>query len=642
MKSNCDSYFATAGNGDGYQWLSQYHITACLRPELYETGRLINLSGENTYQGIQGAFLREQIIAASTHMVTGIEYTEENVNKFKDFIRAQEKYPEVFEIFQDNRTPYNNGDNFTNCRWFHMNRYDNASMSMGGGENNAQLGWGGYIQPSWRTTQQLSAVIVPFVYDSAQRDIYYENPDDRLNELSFGCFALKKIGGINYIKVKITEVNGFVNPLFQDILTDPSGSIVEAYRKCGYDMHFSSVGTPWILPYSGHTQDPGASNSQAILTQRGRMYANQGVLDSGQTTYNVDDLDLSQLYMGADSAELAWDGTHFALKNLHTPLNRGNDLRSNVEYATGIGDISSDVNAGDVVYKINPREQYEDWTPTRMPYVAQRILYNNASHIDANSFEVEEFNENLTQWQIYDAPCGVFIEDFNLDENQWFGSFWERLGFSYQQFHSNTNTRLARVTKSNVNDLSIITTNSEVAEGDTKIYYQNFFKAPLYNTMIPRGGTVRSITEGSSPPASTDEVAYVPEIVQKTESISIVADNLPTRMIRGYYTIRSNIIEENPFIGGKKDNTTMPICGIVNKINGAGDFYQQEGSEVSFTITKPMRLASIKCSIHDPDGSYANSNEQNTVLFKVVKQKNFTFNVVQQLIQENKGKMPAL
>ena len=136
------------------------------------------------------------------------------------------------------------------------------------------------------------------------------------------------------------------------------------------------------------------------------------------------------------------------------------------------------------------------------------------------------------------------------------------------------------------------------------------------------------------------QVAYYPYLVVKTSSIQIVADRLPTRMIRGYYTIRSNLLSETPFIGGKKNNTTMPIIGMVDKINGDGDFYFGQESSLQFTVTKPLKLASLTCSIHDPDGSYANTSEQNTVLFKIQKDRNVTFNVLQQILEENKGKTP--
>ncbi len=652
-------------NGSGYEWLSQYHITACLRPELYETGRLINLSGTED-RGILGAELKRKIFTDNVedldYMVTSILYEKQYIDKFRDFIRAQEKYPEIFDILQDSRTPYNDGDNITNCRFFHMNRYNNASSTLDPSDTSkAQLGWGGYIQPSWRSNTaplQLGAVLVPFVYDDSQRDKYYDDPDENLNQLTYGCFAKETlVVGTNasgeditqdFIKVKITEENGYFNPLFERYLRegarDSSPGQVEVGRKIGFDLHFNSMGNCWILPFSGHTLKPNSFNGAASLISSAQVFADQQMIDRGSNSgqYNVTFPHLSQLYMGADAPKLNWDGTHFSFSDLHTSLNRGNDARSNVPWNIGRSGIDASDKAGSVVYKVNPTEQFQDWTPVRMPYQGHRNLYKNASHIEANSYEVNAFNTNLTPWQIYDAPCGIFIEDFNLTEDEWEGSFWSRLGFSYRQFHNSSNTRLERVEKGNANFLSVITTNSEVDEGDTKIQIQNFFGAPYYNTMIPRPGTLKTIDKDSSPETSTNSVAYLPEIVQETESIKIIADNLPTRMIRGYYTVRTNIMNDNPFIGGKKNNTIMPIIAVIDKVNGDGDFYFQQDSSLVFTITKPLRLASITCSINDPDGSLANTNEQNTILFKVVKQKQVTFNVLQELLQQQQGNQPKM
>jgi hypothetical protein len=205
------------------------------------------------------------------------------------------------------------------------------------------------------------------------------------------------------------------------------------------------------------------------------------------------------------------------------------------------------------------------------------------------------------------------------------------VGFSYKQFHNSTNTRQSVISYDNANNLSIITTNAERNEGDTKIYKQNFYKTPLFRNMIPLGVTFQD--NNNNP-----YLRYYPEIKQKTQSIQIIADNLPTRMIRGYYTIRSNLLTDTPFIGGKVNNTTMPIIGVVDKINGDGDFYFQQESSLQYTITKPLRLASLTCSIHDPDGSYARVSEQSTILFKIEKDRRVSFDVVQEILAEEQQK----
>jgi len=90
----------------------------------------------------------------------------------------------------------------------------------------------------------------------------------------------------------------------------------------------------------------------------------------------------------------------------------------------------------------------------------------------------------------------------------------------------------------------------------------------------------------------------------------------------------------------------MPIIGVVNKINNYGDFTFGEESSLTFTITKPIRLASLSVSIHDPDGSYARTSEQSTILFKIQRPVVATFNVaeaiLQQELQQKQGKNPKM
>lgn len=626
-------------NGSGYKYLKNYHIVGCKRPELYTTGRLLNRNEESVYQGIKGTDLYEPYTGnylesfKTIGMITNVKYNEERVNEWRDFIRAQELYPEVFNIFSDSRTPYDDGDSIDNCRWWHMNRLQNASMYLNAsgspfGEGD-QLGWGGYIRPTWwdSADKAVGSVIVPFQYDESQRDIFYDKPDEKLQQKSYGCFGRSSNG---HIVVYPTEVNGCGSTLF-DMLFDGSenGDRIEQFRKCGYDLHFSAQGNAWCLPTSGFNEFPIGDIVDTITQVSYDISRNNGY---PRDNYQVKSTPLhTQLYLGADAPRLNWDGTNFSISDLHTAMNRGNSFLSDSPFRS-LKQHSQTEGFDDVVYKINPAENYEDWTPARQPYIDLTTITISQDNSCNASYDSNTLNENLEPWVIYDSLCGITLEDFGLTEKQWKGTLWDLLGFSYKQFHSSKNTRLGRIDYSNANDLSVITTNAEINEGDTKIYSQNLFGVPMMKNMLPLMAMLKGGDE------LLNKVSYVPQIIQKTESIKIIADNLPTRMIRGYYTIRSNILEQVPFIGGKKNNTTMPIISVVDKINGDGDFYFQQESSLEFTITKPLRLASITCSIHDPDGSYANVSEQSTILYKVHKDVRQTFNVAEEILQEEQGK----
>jgi hypothetical protein len=629
------NYYINASNEDnasGFEYLQNYHIVACKRPELYTTGRLVNRDFNGDYLGIVGTGLKARYDGTKRFGTIGLsidtEYTKENVEYWHDFILAQEKYPEVFKIFTDTRTPYNGtGDTIDTCRYCHINRYSNASMTI---EGSYQLGHGGYLRPTWNTnaSANFNSILLPFQYDSSQKDIFYENPEEGRNQKSYGCFGKNASG---YIVIYPTEDNGSGSNLFLKLSDGSPGLYIEEDRRIGYDMHFSAPGNTWILPYSGISQKPSNYDTRASIQTTYQLARNSDT--TLLQTYNytlATNFFRGKLYIGADAPKLNWDGTNFAISDFHTAMNRGNEQSYEADWVDDVQD--RDPQADDIVFKINPVEQYGDWTPARMPYVRARTYVVQSGGTDKNA-QSPIINMNYEPWTIYDSLCGINIEDFGLTENQWDGCLWDLLGFSYKQFHSSTNNRLQRIDTNNRNDLSVITTNAIVPEGETKFFSQNLYGVPLYNNMLQRTGILKD-------KHNVYQVAYYPPIVVKTSSIQIVADKLPTRMIRGYYTIRSNLLSETPFIGGKINNTTMPIIGIVDKINGDGDFYFGQESSLQFTVTKPLKLASLTCSIHDPDGSYANTSEQNTVLFKIEKNKNITFNVLQQILEENKGNVP--
>jgi hypothetical protein len=612
---------------DGWDYLNQYHLIACKRPELYEYGRLINRKED---LGI--ALTRGSLLASSTNghdYVLKIPYDNLTLlNDFRGFIQAQEKYPEIFNIFSDSRTPYVSGDTIDNCRWLHINRFENASMTMYNGsdtgiiKNTATLGWGGYTFPTWNASKvSMKSIILPFDYDPNQRDTYYTYPDESKGERTYGCFGRSSSG---YIKIYGTFFNGSGSPLLSTLYN--ASGYIEVNRKIGFDQHFSAPGMAYLLPCDIR---PEAHDIIDTNTHSDNEMTNGGDINNlNYSTVDTYMIPPAQLYLGANSPKLNWNGANFTLSDLHTSMNQGNNFLAGNSTATTVANYNYSRNSdteSNVVYKINPREDYCDFSPARKPYVGNIQLSGYSA--PAKEINTSRMNSNLEAWRIYDSLTGILITDFGIDEKYWENSFWGLLGFSYNQFHSSTNTRLSVINNTNVNDLSIITTNSDINEGDNKIYTQNMYGVPLFYNRLPYGGTFLNKDDALA-------VRYLPEIIQKTQSIELIADNLPTRMIRGYYTIRSNILQNTPFIGGKVNNTTMPICGIVSKINNYGDFVFGEESSLVFTITKPLKLASLTCSIHDPDGSYARCSEQSTVLFKIQKNMNITFDVIQEILQE--------
>ena len=612
---------------DGWEYISQYHIIGCDKPELRLAGEEINVrfaGFNNRKYGIFGSKLLNAWEPDDEIITLDIAYRKDYCDKFKTLIEAEEMYPQLWDYFKEPDNDYDEGDTIDNSRYLHINRWSNASLTQGG-TNGAQLGSSYYVRPTWfenNRLQVLHSALLPINYDPAQKDTFYEFDKNMLkrNEFSYGCVSSNASG---FVVLKLSKNNGKGSALYQELLSniptdDPKKTNIEAERRIGFDLHFSAPFMKYSLPYAGYSQ---AQNSFKIAKSLGDY--NLPSIDNWATTITGKGFELAnKMYFGATSPSLSWSGTNFQFSDLHTPLNRGQDVRTKDPSQTGFTDETSV--AGDVVYKINPVEMMVDWTPDRKPYRPDQGTHG--------SVEIDILNQNLMPWQIYDSSTGIFIHDFNLTEREWKNTLWDILGFSYNQFNSKTNNRLIKTDNTNINSLQYITTNAEIGQADSKVYVQNGFGAPLFNNMMPMSMAFDHITYDGT----TQSIPYYAPIVQKTESNSIVADNLPTRMIRGYYTIRSNILSQAPFIGGKVNNTTMPIIGVVDKINGDGDFYFGQESSLQFTALKPLRLASISCSVHDPDGSYARCGEQSTILFKIQKNRNVSFNVLGEMLQQSK------
>ena len=110
-----------------------------------------------------------------------------------------------------------------------------------------------------------------------------------------------------------------------------------------------------------------------------------------------------------------------------------------------------------------------------------------------------------------------------------------------------------------------------------------------------------------------------PPTTQQAESTSIIAENLPRKMLSPIYLIKSDLL--NPqYIGGREGTSTLPVIGVVDKSSGYGDFYTGARDSTMFTNTIPRTIQNIKTSIVDADGSESRVDDSCCVIYKVTKQ----------------------
>jgi len=517
-----------------------------------------------------------------------------------------------------------------------------------------------------------------FYYDPDYKDTYFDNPygsdfdpvdynnhpDYNISQtpkpkLTYGCFGKDPVS--NSVVIYPCMLQGREIQLDDGTNTNNMGlppqifrhqnqagnDVFQQYNKFGFDRHWNAWGTSMINLTTGipndsfnnpypNTEAHAPAEFNGTLTQFGRTFPDVADPKSNTNplsifTEDIDTIDpelqklINKQYLGADNPQLIFDGNHFVFEGLHTPLNKGN---------LNDTDDPPDGREADVVYKINPSQKYDNWSPIQFPYEeAVGFDYTHKAQGEPKQSDVYvRMNRNLVENTIYDGTTGIFIEDFGFNKDSWEQGFWGRLGFSYSQFNSGVdksdrNTRISSV----IDKTNILTTNAEIDMRDTKGWNQNKFGNPRFDGKIlhPYQFYAYNLTDNEN---VDGYLKFLPEIVVGQTPIQIVADEYPVQLNNGYYGIRSDIISNS--INALGDgNVSYPLVSISDKINSVKDFYISSPSSVQHTITKPTIVSSITTKITDPDGSLSRCSKRSVVIYKVEKER-----VIKDLLTEMRMK----
>jgi len=645
-----------------------------------------------------------------------LEYTEDNCKKIREYFDTQALYPELWDGLQDtdyysiNRVETLGGLTFpdaTNSRFFHINQYTTKdtelihnqtfgddSFSQRGAPNNIEqtsVPWFSYYDNNFRDT-----FIPPRVWMSIAQDglsygfakpVKYTNHDADGNEIK--DFYL--IGITNY------TVAGTPKELFSEDVVGNTGKI-KFGRRIGFDFHATAYSTAIITPYAGYsnvdigtlsTTNDGSKVGGALPDARTYTDTINHIKDLGNAAQTTDLMPyMTMTYIGANNPELSYNSTNnrFQFKRLHTSNNIGNRFKAgnNADSLTSttmepphrqdrlpLSPPDVNVDAGDTVYKINPRPPQFGYSPTFKPYTPENFVTRvNCYPANPTVTRTEEaskgtnmqiynkFNENIRPYTAFDSHGGVYIDNWGFTRETWTDNLWDILGYDFDATNapvSSKNVLTRRVDNENSGALYRPTTNAEIVTTDTKAYISNQFGVSQYYTSLPYpsclvdytaralggndlwtysgdlGGAGTGFTANNARPEEIfDEVAI------KTESTTITATDLQKSVLRPYYTIRSNILEGASAIGGNPTGANLPIISIVDKYSGASDYFLGNPSDIQFTVTKPTIVADITTSIHDSDGRYANVNRTSAVVYKIEKVKQTPTGIIEDIMQDNK------
>ena len=687
---------ASNSTEEALEYYNGFQTIGVLRPELFINGR--DLHGE--YSNTSGVTTRgrgffEMIFPISASLsdtdssitklntshvgliVTNLKWDEDPDNpdfsgvtmlkRFKRLFESQALYPELFD-FSNNAsitTKYSASHlgsapsyelNASNARILHgntaiFNQPDTlyAGVATARTPNNVlgddnmvtyyNLPGGAAPQPEeW----DMRSAPVFIYYDESRKDEFnndnfdWNNREDSYNKLCYG-FAKKYIHNDEaYIALTTERLGGIPEALnasygFYNNLNDNNAS--DSYRRMlqtgfntsyvrsfrfGWDYHANAYGNRFINLYNGQFKNFAFTNG-SFTEVKARL-----LQDFPSTPANIVPL----VYAGAQAPLINFDSVsnRFNFSDLYTP-----------EYVTGQFDsgeiVGTKKNAsliplaesvGQEVYKINKVLSKFTFCPDMLPFI------EIANINQENSQTTIPPNTNLSPFSVFDSHSGIVFSNFGLNQSQWESSLWKILGFEYNQFNENTENFQKRVGDTSLPNTNLITTNARVVNAEIEEFYVNPYGSIAFSPILPVPYYVPSNYDSSTIP-------IYPTIQVESVSTEIRAQSLPIKSTRPYYLIKSDILPDQEYIG-VRNGVNLPVCAVVNKVNGYSDAYTLESSQISFTVTKPTTINTIKTIIADPDGTEVTVDDSSGVIYKVVKNIEADLNVAQTILQQNEKK----
>ena len=692
---NASTYFAfyngclsQAGLSDSFmfynQYIQNYQFIGIKRPDYYDAGielsatmpennilnnRFCRLENDiNTGAGLESANGRFNASIVLNH-----EWTTNNLNAWKKWLDTQGNYPEFFTNQFNN---YSGITNINNSRFLHMNinsGINGCGENILGGDNVFPMKFTGQIADANASSQNT----VPLFFDfdpSASNTFTNGNigdpcygfaykryiPNEEKYVISFSTTGLGNTNTLDYNNPNYTDrgipieyayysglsgsghTNLLITGNYQSALV--SGSYVlnnASGRMCGFDKHFNAFGNSMCALCDGMINTDYQHMTHYAVNTMKNNFANDSSALIDTSPFS------KKAYLGAQEPKINFSGTNnkFSISQLHTPEYIGNLWNAGINSEVETNNTATNPQAQTKVFHINKRITNNNFTTDMIPYsqnYASGIQSSTPNNAANQKYVLSPMNRSISPWTVFDAQSGITIESMGITETVWNRSLWGILGFSYNQFHNITNSNFnfnTRIDEINKENMSIITTNCDVNAGDTMNFMTNVFGANTMTSQVPLGMVFSGIpTPNQQPPFVDDRfVQSYPAITESQRSVELMARNLPTKMTRAYYTIKTSLLDKYTYLGSRDSGQLLNTIGVVNKMNNVGDYYFQEDQGLEFLITNPKTITEIQTQILEPDGSSAQVNNDSCVIYKVLRNINSTLNPVQELLQNTKS-----
>ena len=596
------------------QYLNSYAYVGFKRPEIVEAGRDAFMP-----QGTQ-TLIDVGLVAqnASAEIVTNIRWNDENLQKLKRFFDAQALYPELLKgAITDNsgQTNYSSVINPTSASlsgsFAEEARFLHLDLKKKGNSFNGDPIGDDMYNISFTSAAALPIPPVANASDKSSVPVFisFNKNSSHLNgsvaegtsyeSQAFG-FAKKhesQVSGEFTIAFTTERIGGIPSTYYTE-----QGGEIKAFTKIGYDYHFNAFGNAAIIPSSGFSP---------------LQYFGHQEYVGAETIRNA--------YIGANNPVYKFNSVEgrFEFENLHTSEKVGNFYNAgDPDPTAALFGPPESAQAGQDCYKINKQLHYTSWSPCMFPYSVITVKSNTAL---TNQKTFVKVNSNLDVGRIYDSHGGITLEDMGYNEKNWSQGFWGLCGFEYGQFNASRANQQNRLIKYNDDSKNVkgMTTNADITSVDSQSYITNIFGANLFSQMLDSRvnyyNSSKNLGDVQLPAHPATFPGVSPASVILANSTRITGNNLPRRLLRGYFLLKSDILDQANFYESSNPLQTM---GIVGKYQGNDDFISYDGGGPIFTVTRKKTITSIQSQILDPEGELGQVGDNSGVIYRVDKQIN--------------------
>ena len=341
------------------------------------------------------------------------------------------------------------------------------------------------------------------------------------------------------------------------------------------------------------------------------------------------------VFIGATDPLIKFDDAQgrFAMSQFHTPLKEGNGTFQipKIPTASEPNNIQAAANFRRCMISQNMMDGNIVPDPTRVNKFNEIVskantLINAVTGMAIDSVSI--FIEDTIN------PTTLLLESGGRELYQ--NTLFNKMGFSLEQLIPFFGTSQAQFNRANYNEYLGFQDGVDVYKKYNNMVKPFTTNAFVSSTMMMGLARIMGFTDI---PAGTPPSPFVPtdkmfspvpafnlgaiqpqfEANIQAESDELIAENLPRKLSYPYLVVRTNLIINPDYIGGRLGYEKLPAIAYITRNYSEGDYFYSFTTNWNYTVDLPYVVSSIITDIRLPDGRPAPIDDNSSVIYKINK-----------------------